>query len=97
MISLPPVRREWFADDRGRSLRVSWHEREHLVVCSLWDGERCIGTFHLDVSDTPRLTILLAQAIGSVIDGSSDASGAAEQPVSTRKADPEGRSLQTGH
>ena len=78
MISLPPTQREWFADNRGRSLRATWHKREQVIVCSLWDGEQCIGTFHLDVTDTPRLTILLTKALASVLE-SSDESGAAKE------------------
>lgn len=39
----------------GRSLRVSWHGEDGLVVLSLWDGVRCTGTVRLAADDVPAL------------------------------------------
>lgn len=39
----------------GRSLRVSWHGEDGLVVLSLWDGARCTGTVRLAADDVPAL------------------------------------------
>lgn len=55
--------REWFADERGRSLRVTWHEEADVIVVSLWSLDGCIGTFHLHPADAPRLIGLLARAV----------------------------------
>jgi hypothetical protein len=48
---------ESFDDVRGedRSLRVSWHQTEGLVVLSLWQGDTCRGTFRLATRDLPTL------------------------------------------
>jgi len=55
--------REWFADERGRSFRATWHAEAGKVVLSLWSLDGCIGTFHLQPADAPRLVALLARAI----------------------------------
>ena len=39
----------------GRTLRVSWHPEDDLVVLSLWDGPRCSGTVRLATADVPTL------------------------------------------
>jgi hypothetical protein len=46
-----------FADPRGdgRSLRVSWHADEGLVVLSLWQYGRCTGTFRMETADLPDM------------------------------------------
>jgi hypothetical protein len=39
----------------GRTLRVSWHGEDGLVVLSLWDGPRCTGTVRVAAADVPVL------------------------------------------
>ena len=48
---------ELFLDARGngRLLRVSRHEESGVLVISLWDTDRCIGTFRLALGDIPLL------------------------------------------
>jgi len=57
------------ADARGggRTLRVSWHHEDDLVVLSLWDGARCTGSVRLPVGDVPALVEALQ--LGLVGDG----------------------------
>jgi hypothetical protein len=57
-----------FLDERGTGLRVSWHPERDLVVLSVWQGDSCIGTFRMSVQDVPRLSGLLAAALGDWVD-----------------------------
>jgi hypothetical protein len=52
---------EIFLDDRGphRTLRVSWHREQGLVVLSLWRGGLCTGTFRLPAELVPDLVEVL--------------------------------------
>ena len=53
-----------FLDERGAGLRVTWHPERDLVVLSVWQGDSCVGTFRMLVQDVPRLSGLLAAALG---------------------------------
>jgi hypothetical protein len=53
-----------FLDERGSGLRVTWHPERDLVVLSVWQGDSCVGTFRMLVQDVPRLSGLLAAALG---------------------------------
>jgi hypothetical protein len=57
-------RRDMFLDERGAGLRVTWHPERDLVVLSVWQGDSCVGTFRMLVQDVPRLSGLLAAALG---------------------------------
>jgi hypothetical protein len=57
-----------FLDERGTGLRVSWHPERDLVVLSVWQDDRCVGTFRMSVQDIPRLSGLLAAALGDWVD-----------------------------
>jgi hypothetical protein len=59
-----PTRRDVFIDQRGAGLRVTWHPEQDLVVLSLWHDDSCVGTFRMPVQDLPRLSGLLAAALG---------------------------------
>jgi hypothetical protein len=63
LIDLSSPRSRWFADSRGRSLKATWHVEAELVVLSLWETDRCVGTFQLPVADAPQLMVLLAEAV----------------------------------
>jgi hypothetical protein len=58
------ARRDIFLDERGAGLRVTWHPERDLVVLSVWQGDSCVGTFRMLVQDVPRLSGLLAAALG---------------------------------
>jgi hypothetical protein len=64
------ARRDLFLDERGAGLRVTWHPERDLVVLSVWHDERCVGTFRMPVQDVPRLSALLAAALGERVDQS---------------------------
>jgi hypothetical protein len=66
-----------FLDERGAALRVTWHPERDLVVLSVWQGDRCVGTFRMPVQDVPRLSGLLAAALGDWVD---QADAGATQP-----------------
>jgi hypothetical protein len=57
-----------FLDERGTALRVTWHPERDLVVLSVWQGDSCVGTFRMPVQDVPRLSGLLAAALGDWVD-----------------------------
>ncbi len=57
-----------FLDERGTGLRVTWHPERDLVVLSVWQDDRCVGTFRMPVQDVPRLSGLLAAALGDWVD-----------------------------
>jgi hypothetical protein len=57
-----------FLDERGTGLRVTWHPERDLVVLSVWQGDSCVGTFRMLVQDVPRLSSLLAAALGDWVD-----------------------------
>jgi hypothetical protein len=57
-----------FLDERGAGLRVTWHPERDLVVLSVWQGDRCVGSFRMPVQDVPRLSGLLAAALGDWVD-----------------------------
>jgi hypothetical protein len=62
------ARRDMFLDERGAALRVTWHPERDLVVMSVWHHDRCVGTFRMPVQDVPRLSGLLAAALGDWVD-----------------------------
>ena len=66
-------RRDMFLDERGAGLRVTWHPERDLVVLSVWQGDSCVGTFRMLVQDVPRLSGLLAAALGDWLGESSPA------------------------
>lgn len=66
------ARRDMFLDERGTGLRVTWHPERDLVVLSVWHGDSCVGTFRMPVQDVPRLSGLLAAALGDWVDQSGD-------------------------
>jgi hypothetical protein len=71
LVDLPDARSRWFADERGRSLRATWHPEAGVVVLSLWQADRCIGTFRVSGADAAELGELLAgvSAAGASVDG----------------------------
>jgi hypothetical protein len=71
-----PTRREVFIDQRDAVLRVSWHPEQDLLVLSVWHDDRCVGTFRMPVQDAPRLSALLAAALGDWV---TQVSGTAQQ------------------
>jgi hypothetical protein len=69
-----------FLDERGAGLRVTWHPERDLVVLSVWQDDRCVGTFRMAVQDVPRLSGLLAAALGDWVDQSGPDQEAGRDP-----------------
>lgn len=63
LIDMLGRRSRWLADPRGRSLKATWHPEAEMVVLSLWEIDRCVGTFQLSAGDAPQLMVLLAEAV----------------------------------
>ena len=59
-----------FLDPRGedRSLRVTWHHDQQLVVLSLWRDNVCAGTFRLAADEVPDLIALLRRGLDDAYD-----------------------------
>ena len=62
-----PARGEVFVDHRGeaRALRLAWHIEADVVVLSLWQADRCSGTFRLGIDDVPRFVAALVEGLGA--------------------------------
>lgn len=62
-----PARGEVFLDQRGaaRTLRLAWHTEADVVVLSLWQADRCSGTFRLALEDVPRFVAALVEGLGA--------------------------------
>ena len=56
------TRSEVFVDERGRAMRVTWHEDENVVVVSLWRDDTCVGTFKLEAAEVSRLSAFLVES-----------------------------------
>jgi hypothetical protein len=72
VVDLPGARSRWFADERGRSLRATWHPESGLIVLSLWNADDCVGTFRLSTADASELVALIAQANPELREHASD-------------------------
>jgi hypothetical protein len=72
-----------FLDERGTGLRVTWHPERDLVVLSVWQDDRCVGTFRMSVQDVPRLSGLLAAALGDWVDQAGPGAAESDVPRST--------------
>jgi hypothetical protein len=62
-----PARGEVFVDHRGdaRAMRLAWHIEVDVVVLSLWQADRCSGTFRLAIDDVPRFVAALVEGLGA--------------------------------
>jgi hypothetical protein len=62
-----PSRGEVFVDQRGegRAMRLAWHTESDVVVLSLWQADRCTGSFRLPVTDVPRFVQALVDGLGA--------------------------------
>ena len=56
--------RAFFADVRGRGLRLTWHPERGLVNLSLWRDDQCVETFWLPLADVPELVGFLVDGLG---------------------------------
>jgi hypothetical protein len=59
-----PRRQEVLVDERGVSLRLSWHAERDQVVLSLWHDGTCAASFRLPIEEAPRLAGFLLASMG---------------------------------
>jgi hypothetical protein len=64
-----PTTGEVLVDERGdaRFMRVAWHGEAGVVVLSLWQHDRCTGTFRLPISQVPRLVQTLVDGLAGAV------------------------------
>lgn len=62
-----PSRGEVFIDQRGeaRTLRLAWHLDADVVVLSLWQQDRCTGSFRLPVAEVPRFVQAMVDGLAA--------------------------------
>ena len=48
-------------------LRVTWHERDRIIVFSHWSGNSCVAATPVRITDTPELVELLVAAVGHAV------------------------------
>jgi len=67
-----------FCDIRGddRTLRVSRHDDQGMVVVSLWAGKQCRASFRLPLGELPRLV----EALGATWVGLDEAEPVVAEP-----------------
>jgi hypothetical protein len=60
-----PASGDVYFDSRGegRTLRVSWHHADGLVILSLWHANVCVGSFRLSADDVPALVETLVAGL----------------------------------
>ena len=65
-----PRTRTVFLDPRGddRSMRVTWHHEQQVVVLSLWRDNVCAGTFRLGADEVPDLIAALRRGLDDAYD-----------------------------
>lgn len=55
MLTPALIDREILVDERGDTLRSTWHGDERTFVLSMWRAGTCRATFHLGTDDAARL------------------------------------------
>jgi hypothetical protein len=88
-----------FTDVRGgdRTMRISSHREQGVVVVSLWFGPVCRGSFRMDAGDVGRLMSVLGE-IGLSVDPAPDGRGLGSTAAAGAGAPdrPESAAEQTG-
>jgi hypothetical protein len=59
-----PQRQVVLVDERGVSLRLTWHAERDQVVLSLWHNGTCAASFRMPVEEAPQVAGFLMAAIG---------------------------------
>lgn len=64
-----PRRQEVLVDERGVSLRLTWHAERDQVVLSIWHDGTCAASFRLPVEEAPQVAGFLMAALGDWTSG----------------------------
>jgi hypothetical protein len=59
-----PQRQAVLVDERGVSLRLTWHGERDQVVMSIWHDGTCAASFRLPIGEAPRMAGFLMAAMG---------------------------------
>lgn len=72
--------RVWFSDARSpvRRMAVSTHSDLGILVLSLWQGDRCTGTFRLPMTEGARVVSTLVYGMAAGLAGPVDSPGASD-------------------
>jgi hypothetical protein len=63
-----PQRQAVLVDERGVSLRLTWHGERDQVVMSIWHDGTCTASFRLQIEEAPRMAGFLMAAMGDWAD-----------------------------
>jgi hypothetical protein len=64
-----PKRQAVLVDERGVSLRLTWHAERDQVVLSIWHDGTCAASFRLPVEEAPQVAGFLMAALGDWASG----------------------------
>lgn len=63
---LPEPRREYITDGDRSALRATWHNESGYVVISLWRGDTCVATSHLNPKEAGRLATFITGGLADL-------------------------------
>jgi hypothetical protein len=63
---LPEPRREFITDGDRSALRATWHNDSGYVVLSLWRGDTCVATSHLNPKEAGRLATFITGGLADL-------------------------------
>jgi hypothetical protein len=63
-----PQRQAVLVDERGVSLRLTWHGEHDQVVMSIWHDGTCTASFRLPIQEAPRMAGFLMAAMADWTD-----------------------------
>ena len=68
VVQFPEQRARWAWDARGdnRAVRVSAHQREHLINLSVWRDDLCVGTVRLRPDEAAALVTGLTEGLAQL-------------------------------
>ena len=68
VVRFPEARARWAWDARGdnRAVRVSAHQREHLLNLSVWRDDLCVGTVRLRPDEAAALVTGRSASLGEL-------------------------------
>ncbi len=84
-----PQRQAVLVDERGVSLRLTWHGERDQVVMSIWHDRTCTASFRLPIEEAPRMAGFLMAAMGDWTDAIAAAPApGVERPARSPLPDP---------
>lgn len=63
---LSESRREYITDGDRSALRATWHDESGYVVISLWRGDTCVATSHLNPKEAGRLATFITGGLAGL-------------------------------